>query len=213
MRGKPYKNIIGEKFGRLTVSPICEVRNKKRRYWLCKCDCGNEKWVYASSLLSGTSVSCGCYRKETIIERTSKPFSVKKTRIFRIYTGMMHRCYNIKQPNYKNYGGKGVTVCDEWRNDFRAFFNFCRANGYNDSLQIDRKKSDGNYEPSNCRFVPIEENSSRKLDYIKVDVIRNLHSKGAFNNEELSGIYGVSPQSIKQIIERKTWKRSLSYGV
>ena len=141
----------------------------------------------------------------------AKPDSLKKTRIGTIYHGMMSRCYNSGTNRYKYYGGRGITVCDEWRNDFKVFYEWAMANGYQKRLQIDRRNNDGNYEPNNCRWIPIEENVSRKLNYMRVGIIRKLHRENVVSEKRLAEIYGVGEYSIHSIVTNKTW-RCLSYA-
>ena len=87
---------------------------------------------------------------------------LRKTRLYGIHNGLLQRCYNPSRPKYKNYGGRGITVCEEWRNNFKAFYDWAMANGYADGLTIDRINNDGNYEPSNCRWVKIKEQAYNK---------------------------------------------------
>ena len=94
--------------------------------------------------------------------------SKRHTRLYRIWLQMKNRCYNIKTERYDDYGGRGITVCDEWKNDFMSFYNWSMLNGYADNLTIDRIENDGNYEPSNCRWVTvkIQNRNSRKCNMI-----------------------------------------------
>lgn len=90
----------------------------------------------------------------------------RKTRLYRIWTNVKTRCYNENDPHFKRYGGRGITVCEEWRNSFEAFYNWAVSNGYSDELTIDRINNDGNYEPSNCRWVTFKEQNQNKRNVI-----------------------------------------------
>lgn len=153
-------SLIGQTFGRLTV--IGEGhKNKQGSYkWLCKCICGKELEVLGSKLKNGHTKSCGCIVKEGIHKTHDKT----NTRIYRIYCAMKTRCYNKNVSSYKNYGGRGVKICDEWLNDFITFYNWSIENGYKDNLSIDRIDVNGNYEPNNCRWTDTytQMNNTRK---------------------------------------------------
>ncbi|WP_052399136.1 AP2 domain-containing protein [Candidatus Francisella endociliophora] len=151
----------GDKYGRLTIIKEVETHiqpsGQKCRKVLAKCVCGSKKEYRLPDLRSGLTTSCGCYR----IERISTPrqkYGLRKHPLCNTYYNLMYRCYNSKAINYKYYGGRGITVCDEWRNDFKTFYDWCMDNGYKKGLQIDRIDNDGNYEPSNCRFVTPSDN-------------------------------------------------------
>lgn len=149
------------KFGLLKPLKMVEPINKKTM-WLCKCDCGNEIVAYASNLKNGHAKSCGC------IKYTAKKLSTK--RIYTIYRGIISRCFNKSDKNYLKYGAKGITVCDDWKGE-NGLFNFVDwsyNNGYSEHLSIDRIDVNGNYEPSNCRWVDkyTQANNKRNSVYL-----------------------------------------------
>ena len=153
----------GQKFGRLTVVSLDEAR--KNQYYICICDCGKEKSVLKYDLLAGKIKSCGCLLRETSSIRCKKrnyKHGLGRTRLCHIWGDMKRRCYNKSHKDYKDYGGRGIIICDNWLNDFCSFYNWAMANGYKDKLSIDRIDVNGNYEPSNCRWVTIEEQARNK---------------------------------------------------
>lgn len=164
-------DIIGKKFGKLVVIKRVENTNQGRSKWLCQCDCGNLKSIIGYDLISGKTKSCGCIRKEKSKERGLANIKHNKTntRLYKIWSGMKSRCYYIKNIAYKDYGGRGIKIYDEWKKDFVNFYNWAINNGYNDNLTIDRIDVNGNYEPNNCRWVTIkvQENNRRNNKIIK----------------------------------------------
>ena len=153
---KNFNDLIGKKFGKLTVIKNVGIDKKYNTLWLCKCDCGNEKIVARYKLTIGNTKSCGCLKKQHC-SNLHKIHGLSNTKIGYTWRGMKSRCYNPKNENYKNYGGRGIKVCDEWLNDFMNFYNWSINNGYKEDLSIDRINSDGNYEPNNCRWIPWKE--------------------------------------------------------
>lgn len=153
-------NLEGQRFGRLVaIEPI--PRPGSRRRWRCKCDCGNETLTPTQNLLSGKAKSCGCMK----IEKATK-HGDSRTRIYRIWNGMKNRCNNENEIGYENYGGRGITVCEEWNNSFEEFRDWSFENGYKEGLTIDRIDVNGNYEPSNCRWVTMAEQNRNKRDNV-----------------------------------------------
>jgi hypothetical protein len=163
---KPH-NLIGQKFGNLTV--ISRDTNKKgRAYWICKCDCGTvkKKSVNSYDLITNKVRSCGCAYKESNINNR-KVHGLTNHRLFGIWQCMIRRCYYPKMIQFENYGGRGITVCKEWRKSFQIFYDWSLANGYKDDLTIDRIDVNGDYEPSNCRWATKkEQNNNRRTNRI-----------------------------------------------
>lgn len=142
------------KYGRLTVLKTClkPISNGKRTTFAwCRCDCGNEKEIRLSSLKSGNTKSCGCLEHEKLVKRNTK-HGMRYHPAYDTWNGMMARCYNPHKSKYRYYGGRGITVCDEWQ-DVKAFVLWCDYNGFKPELQLDRIDNDKGYSPENCRFV------------------------------------------------------------
>lgn len=149
-------DLTGQRFGKLLV--LERVKNRgKEPYWLCQCDCGNKKEIAGCSLRGGLTTSCGCIQKEMYKLGTAhKTHGLSKTRLDNIYYGIKARCLNPNDPAYKDYGGRGITICQEWLNDRTKFFEWALNNGFKENLTIDRINNNGNYEPSNCRWVDMK---------------------------------------------------------
>lgn len=169
-------NLEGKKYGKLIVLEKTALRNTNRNViWKCQCECGNITYVPTSCLKSGHTKTCGCsLNKEALSNAGKKGGSVGKhylsrTKIYKRYTHILSRCYNVNDIMYKNYGGRGIEVCEEWKNDFMSFYNWAMANGYREDLTIDRIDVNGNYEPNNCRWTDMITQANNKTNnhYIK----------------------------------------------
>lgn len=180
MFNKTFKNLTNQKFGYLTA--ICldsKKSTKDHKYWICRCDCGKTRSLQTSQLTTGKVTSCGCQN-----QRAKKHSIIKDhRRLYSIYSSMIARCHNPKSISYKYYGGKGITVCDEWKNSFENFSKWSNLNGYNDTLSIDRKDNSKGYCPSNCRWIPLSEQSNNKTT-----TVQYTHNGETHNLKEWSRI-------------------------
>lgn len=155
--GRPRIDLSGKAFGRLTVLRYLDIRANKSVVWECECECGNVVGVPSGCLRrkKEPTVSCGCYRKTKSIKH-----GARKHPLYRVWGNMIQRCSNKKTREYRHYGGKGVSVCADWI-DFSSFYDWAMGSGYEHGLTIDRIDPNGNYEPSNCRFITRSENTRR----------------------------------------------------
>ena len=204
------ESLIGQKIGVLTIVEYCGVE-KFQHYVKVKCECGHEYVIRYYNLIDKRRANKWC--------PNCKPkLRVDRRRIKNIRVQMIHRCYDPRNNQYHNYGGKGITICDEWLSSLDNFYNWSINNGYEDGLTIDRIDSNGNYEPGNCRWITKSLNSTlANLDRTykgyshvkgisptgKEYIIHNLHEFGREHNLDPSAIRKVCNGKIKTT---KGWK-------
>lgn len=194
------ENLTGRRFGKLVVvrevEPIRDSKGKKYHCWECKCDCGNTTFVTTQNL-KGKTTSCGCYLKEVVGQQTLK-HGYRKTRLYNIYNGMKQRCNNPQNHNYPNYGGRGITVCDEWNkaNALPIFVKWAMENGYRDDLTLDRIDNEKGYSPDNCRWATHLEqaNNTRRNIYLNYDGER-------YSISQFSRKFGVNHRVVSKMLK------------
>lgn len=161
-------DLTGQRFGRLRVTSRANVPSRKT-FWNCECSCGNIKIVRSDCLRRGQVTSCGCLKKEQdrINLTAAHKHKMAGTRLYRKWQDMKNRCYNSRVHRYERYGGRGIQVCKQWRDSFEPFRDWALANGYAGDLGLDRIDNDGNYEPSNCRWVKAKvQNNNRSTTHL-----------------------------------------------
>lgn len=195
-------DMTGKVCGRLTVVSRYETK-KRGAYWLCDCECGKQTVVCGRNLRTGHTKSCGCLHDDLSSERTierNRTHEMSGTRLYHIWTDMKKRCKNKNHWAFERYGGRGVSVCGEWDNDFLSFHNWAVEHGYSENLTIDRKDNDGNYCPENCMWVTMVEQANNKSNNTKV----------VFHGEEytvaqLSRMCGISYRTLYRRIHCSGW--------
>ncbi len=181
------KNYDGLRINHFTVIRR-DHKRKDKWYFLCKCDCGNEFYTETSGMKK--IKSCGCLTSMYIRESNYK-HGESNTRLYRVWAGIKDRCYNKNNKSYNDYGGRGISMCDEWRNSFESFRDWSYKNGYDEKLSceecsIDRIDFNGNYEPSNCRWADRHTQSNNRRD--NICITRNGETHTLSEWAEITGI-------------------------
>lgn len=196
-----FINLIGQRFGRLTVLEQAEPRmegRRKRTCWLCLCDCGNFTRATSHDLRRGEAQSCGCLRDEHRIAAV-KTHGDSHSRLYRIWVDMKRRCLNPRCDAFPLYGGRGIAVCESWK-DYGSFQDWALSNGYNDSLTIDRIDPNGNYEPGNCRWASMAVQGNNRRNNVFWEFNGERHTLS-----EWSVITGINLQTLRGRLIRSGW--------
>lgn len=178
-------DLTGQKFGRLTVISYAGKNHRRYALWSCLCECGKTIIAVGSDLRSGHTQSCGCSRSDALSrynkseekrahtselnKQYKKTHGMRYTRLYREWRSMINRCSSKNWRDYDNYGGRGITVCDEWKESFESFRDWALHNGYRDDLSLDRCDVNGNYCPDNCRWITMaaQANNTRRSLYLE----------------------------------------------
>lgn len=157
------KDLAGNHFGRLQVIEYSGSTKSRHALWRCVCECGKETVVLGLNLISGKTTSCGCWNDESRASRCVK-HNLYHTTVYRAWGNMIQRCTNENQRCYKHYGGRGITVCAEWKADFQAFYDYVSTlPHFNEKgRSLDRINNDGNYEPGNVQWATQSEQNRNK---------------------------------------------------
>lgn len=197
-------DLTGMRFNRLTVIRQAEKSKSGETRWVCRCDCGNETIVQSNNLKSGLVKSCGCLKREYLVEAHTthggSKQNGKRTKLYSVWVGMRRRCYDKNDGNYYRYGGRGITVCDAWKEDFAAFRAWAVKNGYRPHLTIDRINNNKGYSPDNCRWAGAKEQARN----------RRSNRTITFNGEthimvEWAEITGLSVDTLYNRIVKYSW--------
>lgn len=197
-----FIDLTNQKFGRLTV--IKRVDQKTPIRWLCKCECGNLKEVYATHLRSGNTLSCGCLAREIAVKMGHQRDIGKRsfkhgdfgTKLYGIWAGMKRRCYNRNTKYYADYGGRGIKVCEEWQ-EYINFKQWAVSAGYKEGLTIERINVDFDYLPDNCKWISIHEQNLNKRNSVRIEYQGKIYSL-----KEIAAITGLKERTIQGRYER-----------
>ena len=200
------ENLVGKRYGRLTVIGLNRERKSSSVFWDCRCDCGTTKAVSRAHLLSGATISCGCYHKERSSE-VSTTHGLSGHPLYNIWSAMLQRCTNKNAAEFHNYGGIGISVCRAWSESFQAFYDWAIQSGYQRGLSIDRYPNRaGNYEPNNCRWATPTEQSRNKRNTKLSDRDVSLIRCDSRSHVVIAKEYGISPSYVSNIKAGRYWK-------
>lgn len=167
-------DLTDKTFGRLRATARAQdaqtSKGKRTPMWYCECECGNTVTVRQSSLTSGHTKSCGCLYMETRKVQKNVTHGQSRSRLYRIWNGMIQRCINPNDDSYERYGGRGIVVCEDWLNSFESFYAWAMASGYEDDLSIDRMDFNLDYAPTNCKWSTPKEQANNKSDNINITI-------------------------------------------
>lgn len=184
-KGHAFEDLTGKRFNRLTVIRYLEKdeRTVRTYNWLCQCDCGKIVKANANKLKNGLQKSCGCLKEERkyAIGEVNKKYKHSNKRLYAVYKGILDRCYNPKHREYHNYGERGITVCQEWLDDYDCFAEWALANGYKPDAEfgectIDRNDVDKGYSPDNCTWITNAEQQNNRRDCVMITYQGETHT-------------------------------------
>lgn len=186
------KDLSGQQFGRLTVIEKAATKSKEgRAVWVCSCSCGNTVLVDTKSLTTQSTKSCGCYSKEVHKQIFTK-HGESKSKLYFVWNDMKSRCTDKKALPYKDYGGRGIFVCEEWMKSYEPFRDWALSNGYKQGLTLDRKDVDKGYYPENCRWATMQVQCNNKRNNRIITYEKETHTIS-----EWSKITGISKETIR----------------
>jgi len=195
-------DLTGRRFGRLVVLYDTGERKSGNVVWHCRCDCENEVNVRSGDLTSGNTTSCGCYNRERVAEACTVHGMAQRGKqhpVYWIWSAMLQRCENQDHKHYKNYGGRGITVCPEWH-DSQAFIDWALANGWQKGLTLDRINNNGSYEPGNCRWATRKENNRNKRNNRLITFNGKTQTMVEWAEE-----VNISPRTLSLRINKRHW--------
>lgn len=196
-RKQPASNFLWTKHAMLTITADLGIVNKYRRVQ-ATCDCGTSKSYRLADIQHGGSTNCGCVRNA--INKDRSTHGASQTGLYKVWRGIKERCYYPRHIKYSRYGGRGISVCDEWIKSFESFRHWALSNGYREGLEIDRIDNNGNYSPDNCRWATIKENRRNR------STNRLLLFKGEKKcMSEWAEITGIDQGVIKDRINKLKW--------
>ena len=168
-------------FERLKVIKRTGTDKQRNPLWLCKCECEKEVIVRGNLLKSGNTKSCGCLQKDVAAKlKTTHSLSIDKNgvvpRLYASWRNMKSRCFNPNTPKFKNHGGRGITVCEEWL-DYLPFHEWATSHGYRKDLTLERTNNDGNYEPGNCKWSTAKEQANNKRTTKIIEINNERHTQ------------------------------------
>lgn len=185
--GRKRIDLTGKKYNHLTVIKLDHVGKRGVGYWLCQCDCGNKKVVNGHAMKNGSIKACGCLQGSLL------KYQYSNKKIYKKWQHMISRCNNSKDISFKNYGGRGIKVCNEWL-EYDNFAKWSLENGFKEGLELDRIDVNGDYEPNNCRYITQLENRRNKRRTLKYE-----YNGQEMTLKEISELIGVAYATL--------WKR------
>lgn len=192
------EDITGQKFGKLTA--LEWLRSDKKAHtsiWLCECECGNTCEVSLNNLKTGHTTSCGCMKGRITHGKWG-------TRLYNIYYNMLQRCSNPNRLEYHNYGGRGISVCEEWKEDFTVFYDWAISSGYSDDLTIERINVNGDYTPENCKWATMKEQSNNTRRNVRL-----VYEGVSHTIAEWVEIYHINRSALERLLKKNSFEGAL----